>query len=290
MTELIDGKKIAAEIEQRIAHGVASLKGRKPGLAFVLVGQNPSSKIYISMKKKKCQEVGILSFDKEFPETISERQLIEEIERLNAVPEVDGILVQLPLPSHINQNTVIETIRPDKDVDGFHPYNMGKLLIGDPDCFCPCTPLGIHILLTHSRIPILGKHIVIVGRSTIVGKPLAALLMQKAPHCNATVTIAHSLSENLPELCRSADILVAALGKPGFITENMVKKGASVVDVGINRITTSGKTKIVGDVDFETVAPRCSHITPVPGGVGPMTIAMLLSNTLLSYQRRASRK
>lgn len=290
MTELIDGKKIAAEIEQRIAHGVASLKGRKPGLAFVLVGQNPSSKIYISMKKKKCKEAGILSFDKEFSETISENQLIEEIKRLNDHPEVDGILVQLPLPSHINQNAVIETIRPDKDVDGFHPYNMGKLLIGDPDCFCPCTPLGIHILLTHSRIPILGKHVVIVGRSTIVGKPLAALLMQKAPHCNATITLAHSLSENLPELCRSADILVAALGKPAFITENMIKKGASVIDVGINRIAANGKTKIVGDVDFEKVAPRCSHITPVPGGVGPMTIAMLLSNTLLSYQRRASRK
>lgn len=289
MTTLIDGKKVAAEIEEKIAHAISHIKGRKPGLAFILVGRDPSSKVYIGMKRKKCKEVGIVSFDIEFPETISEKQLIEEIHRLNANPDVDGILVQLPLPSHINQTNVIESVMPDKDVDGFHPLNMGKLLIGDASGFCPCTPLGIHVLLANSRVPLLGKHVVIVGRSTIVGKPLAALLMQKAPHCNATVTVAHSLTTNLPSLCKTADILVAAIGKASFITEDMVKEGAVVIDVGINRMSSKeGVSHIIGDVDFEHVAPKCSSITPVPGGVGPMTIAMLLSNTLLSYQRKAS--
>jgi len=289
MTKLIEGKKVAAEIELRLADAVSQITIRKPGLAFILVGDDPSSRVYIGMKKKKCKEVGILSFDREFPTSTSERELIEEIHRLNKNPDVDGILVQLPLPPHINQTHVIESVIPEKDVDGFHPLNMGKLLIGDASGFCPCTPLGVHVLLAHSGVNIEGKHVVIVGRSTIVGKPLAALLMQKAPHCNATVTVAHSLSHNLPELCRSADILIAAIGKAGFIKEDMVKQGAVVIDVGINRI--AGKDagyRIVGDVDFERVAPKCSYITPVPGGVGPMTIAMLLSNTLLSYQRKAS--
>lgn len=289
MTKLIEGKKVAAEIELRLANAVSDLKQRKPGLAFILVGDDPSSKVYIGMKKKKCKEVGILSFDREFPANTSEKELIEEIHRLNKNPDVDGILVQLPLPAHINQTHVIESVLPEKDVDGFHPLNMGKLLIGDASGFCPCTPLGVHVLLAHSNIEIEGKHVVIVGRSTIVGKPLAALLMQKAPHCNATVTVAHSLTQNLRELCRSADILIAAIGKAAFITEDMVKQAAVVIDVGINRIISKeGTSRIVGDVDFERVAPKCSYITPVPGGVGPMTIAMLLSNTLLSYQRKAS--
>ena len=286
MTRIIDGKQIALEIEQRLAFAISGIKGRKPGLAFIRIGENPSSKIYISMKKKKCSEVGILSFDREFPEMISEKEILLEIQKLNENPDVDGILVQLPLPSHINQNKILSCILAEKDVDGFHPLNMGNLLIGNPHCFCPCTPLGVHALLTHSNTPILGKHVVIVGRSTIVGKPLAALLMQKAPHCNATVTIAHSMSENLERICQTADILIAAIGKPAFITANMVKEGATVIDVGINRIPEGKSSKIIGDVDFANVAPRCSHITPVPGGVGPMTIAMLLSNTLLSYQRR----
>ncbi len=287
MTEMIDGKKIAAQTEDRIQNAISRISGRKPGLAVILVGQNPSSKIYIHMKKKKCLDVGIESFVFEFPEDSSEHDIIEQIQKLNRNPEVDGILVQLPLPNHINQNRVIEAIRPDKDIDGFHPINLGNLLIGDPNCFCPCTPLGIHVLLTQSNIPLPGKHVVIVGRSTIVGKPLAALLMQKAPHCNATVTITHSLSENIQAICASADILIAALGKRHYITEEFVKPGATVIDVGIHRVAyEEGKFIINGDVDFAKVAPKCSYITPVPGGVGPMTIAMLMSNTLLSYQRR----
>ncbi len=209
------------------------------------------------------------------------------IDALNKNPSIDGILIQLPLPSHIDTFRIISSIDPTKDVDGFHPLNVGKMLIGQTDGFLPCTPHGIQVLLSQSQIPIFGKHIVIVGRSNIVGKPLAAILMQKAPHCNATVTVAHSHSENLTQICHSADILISAIGKPHFIKKEMVRNQAVVIDVGINRIATKdGHPLIAGDVDFEEVAPLCSHITPVPGGVGPMTIALLLSNTLLSYQRR----
>ena len=281
---LINGSSIAKQIQQQIAQAISSLKYRKPGLAFILVGNDPASQSYIRMKKKRCQEVGIISFDCELPETVTETDVLKEIQRLNQDPLVDGILVQLPLPSHIETHHIISAIDPKKDVDGFHPINVGKMLLGELGGFFPCTPLGVQVLLEKAQVPILGKHVVIVGRSNIVGKPLAAILMQKAPHCNATVTVAHSLSENIKELCRSADILIAAIGKPHFIQADMVKKGAVVIDVGINR-TPSG---IVGDVDFANVAPLCSKITPVPGGVGPMTIALLLSNTLLSYQRRHS--
>lgn len=278
----IDGVAIAAQIQHRIAQAIIPLEGRKPGLAFVLVGTNPASQSYIRMKKKRCKEVGILSLDHEFPESITQEQLLKEIHALNRNPAVDGILIQLPLPEHIHTMSIMSAVDPAKDVDGFHPVNVGKMLIGETDGFLPCTPHGIQVLLSSAQIPILGKHVVIVGRSNIVGKPLAAILMQKAPHCNATVTVAHSQSEHLQEICRSADILVAAVGKPHFIRKEMVKSGTVVIDVGINR-TQSG---IVGDVDFDQVAPLCSHITPVPGGVGPMTIALLLSNTLLSYQRK----
>lgn len=216
------------------------------------------------------------------PPTISEKELLKEIHALNQNSAIDGILVQLPLPSHLNTSAVLNSIDPAKDVDGFHPLNMGKLLLGERDGFVPCTPLGIHVMLTQAKIPIEGKRVVIVGRSHIVGKPLAALLMQKAPHCNATVTIAHQFTENLPEVCQQADILIVAIGKPHFITASMVKPGTVVIDVGINR-SPSG---LIGDVDFDKIAPIASAITPVPGGVGPMTIAMLLSNTLLSYQRK----
>ncbi len=281
---IIDGAAIAKQIEAQIHTAIGHLKQRRPGLAFLLIGENPASRSYIRMKKKKCTEVGIVSFDREFPATISEQQLLQEIELLNNTPEVDGILVQLPLPEHLNTASVLTAIDPAKDVDGFHPVNVGKMLLGEHGGFLSCTALGIQVLLTHSQIPVLGKHVVIVGRSNIVGKPLAAILMQKEPHCNATVTIAHSLSEHLSEICRSADILVAAIGRPRFIKTSMVKKGAVVIDVGINR--ANGSNKVVGDVDFEEVAPIASAITPVPKGVGPMTIAMLLSNTLLSYQRR----
>jgi methylenetetrahydrofolate dehydrogenase (NADP+) / methenyltetrahydrofolate cyclohydrolase len=288
MSLLIDGAAIAKKIQDQVAHAIAHLKHRKPGLAFILVGENPASQTYIRMKKKRCEEVGIVSFDSILPDSVTERHLLEEIEKFNKNPAIDGILVQLPLPGHIHTMTVMSSVDPDKDVDGFHPINVGKMLLGENSGFLPCTPHGIQVLLTHSQIPILGKHVVIVGRSNIVGKPLAAILMQKSPHSNATVTVAHSLTEHLPEICRSADILVAAMGKPHFIKSDMVKKGTVVIDVGINRISENGKETIVGDVDFESVAPLCAHITPVPGGVGPMTIAILLSNTLLSYQRRVS--
>lgn len=278
---ILDGKAIAKNIENSLKEAIGHIKGRKPALAFVLVGEDPASISFIRMKKKKCHEVGILSIDVELPSTISEDYLLEEIERMNQNPQIDGILVQLPLPHHIKVDKILEAIDPKKDVDGFHPLNMGRLLLGEKKGFFPCTPYGISIMLHRSGIQVAGKHVVIIGRSNIVGKPLAALLMQKEKEANATVTVAHSASENLSELCLSADVLIAAMGRPHFVKASMVKKGAVVIDVGINRVGG----KIIGDVDFDEVAPKCSHITPVPGGVGPMTIAMLLSNTLLSYQR-----
>lgn len=280
--QLINGKSIAHKMESQIAQEIKELGGRPPGLAFVLVGNNPASRAYVMAKKKKCLEVGILSIDHEFPAEISEAKLLHEIEHLNKNPSVDGILVQLPLPLSISTQKIMEAISPDKDVDGFHPLNVGRMLIGETSGFFPCTPYGVVTLLSESHIPVSGKHVVILGRSNIVGKPLAALLVQKTPECNATVTIAHSYSENLTQICQSADILIAAIGKPHFIKKEMVKPGAAVIDVGQNR--TEDK-KMVGDVDFDQVAPLTSFITPVPGGVGPMTIAMLLSNTLLSYKR-----
>lgn len=279
---ILDGKAIAKNIEHSLKEAISHIKGRKPALAFVLVGEDPASISFIRMKKKKCHEVGILSVDVELPSTISEDYLLEEIERMNQNPQIDGILVQLPLPHHIKVDKILEAIDPKKDVDGFHPLNMGRLLLGEKKGFFPCTPYGISIMLHRSGIQVAGKHVVIIGRSNIVGKPLAALLMQKEKEANATVTVAHSASENLKELCLSADVLIAAMGRPHFVKASMVKKGAVVIDVGINRVDG----KIIGDVDFDEVAPKCSYITPVPGGVGPMTIAMLLSNTLLSYQRK----
>lgn len=283
---VIDGTAIAEKIQANLAHTIREISGRPPGLAFVLVGDNAASRTYIRMKKKNCSKIGIVSIDKEFSASISEAQLLEEIAQLNRDPTVDGILVQLPLPSHILPQKIMEAVDPRKDVDGFHPLNIGKMFLGETDGFLPCTPQGIIVLLSESQIPVSGKHVVIVGRSNIVGKPLAALLMQKAPSCNATVTVAHSLTKNLKEICLSADILVAAIGSPRFITKEMVKEGAVVVDVGVNRVVDKSGSSLVGDVDFDQVAPRSSYITPVPGGVGPMTIAMLLSNTLLAYKKR----
>jgi methylenetetrahydrofolate dehydrogenase (NADP+)/methenyltetrahydrofolate cyclohydrolase len=283
---ILNGKAIAQKIEERIVQSLQHTE-RPPGIAFVLIGENPASHTYIRMKRKKCKEVGMISFDREFPEDISESALLQEIHQLNLHPDIDGILVQLPLPLHLSAQRITEAISPEKDVDGFHPVNVGKMLLGEHDGFLPCTPHGILVMLFQSNIKINGQHVVIVGRSNIVGKPLAALLMQKSSFGNATVTVAHSYTQNLTEICRSADILIAATGQPNLIKKEMVKTGAVVVDVGINRIVSSEQEiKLVGDVDFEEVAPLCSYITPVPGGVGPMTIAMLLSNTLLSYQRR----
>jgi len=276
---IIDGKKISAEIMNEVATEVAALTGRKPGLAFLLVGENPASQSYVRAKKKACASTGIASTLLEFPASIAESDLINQIEKLNRDDSIDGILIQLPLPPHIDENKIMIAIAPEKDVDGFHPLNVGKMLLGDDSGLLPCTPHGIKVLLERSHIPVDGKHVVIVGRSNIVGKPLAAILMQKKRGCNATVTVCHSHSKNLLEISKSADILVAAIGRPGFIQAHMVKPGACLIDVGINRV----EGKIVGDIDFEAVLPIAGHITPVPGGVGPMTIAMLLQNTLRSY-------
>lgn len=279
---IINGKKIALEIQAEIANAVLHLHTRKPGLAFILVGDNPASQTYVRAKKKACAQIGITSTLIELPSTTTQEELLAHIQALNCDPHIDGILIQLPLPLHINDRMVMFAIDPNKDVDGFHPLNIGKLLLGDDSGFLPCTPNGIKELLKRYHITTKGKHIVIVGRSNIVGKPLAAILMQKKPNCNATVTIAHSESENLSEITKSADILIAAIGQPRFIRKEMVREGAIVIDVGINRLNDG---MLVGDVDFEKVAPYTSWITPVPGGVGPMTIAMLMKNTLLSYQK-----
>lgn len=286
---IIDGKAIAQAIRHELAEEVAQCNGRPPCLAVILTGDDPASHIYVNQKLRACKEMGITSIKRELPSTLSTEELHHEVEALNNDPEVDGILVQLPLPDHIDPNKVIEWISPEKDVDGFHPINAGKLLAGQTDGLIPCTPRGIQLLLEKSDIPTEGKHVVILGRSNIVGKPLAALLMQKGPTANATVTIAHSRTQNLAELCQSADILVAAIGNPLFVKPEMVKEGAIVIDVGTNRLDDPSRPKgyrLVGDVDFDQVADKCSYITPVPGGVGPMTIAMLLSNTLQSYKQR----
>lgn len=286
---ILDGKAIATQIQRELAEMIGSLSGRKPCLAVLLVGNNPASHIYVNRKTKACADVGMTSLKFEFPSSITEKTLLAEIEKCNRDPHIDGILVQLPLPPQINVTKVTRAIHPEKDVDGFHPINVGKLLIGETDGFEPCTPLGIKMLLERSGIAIEGKHVVIVGRSNIVGKPLAAMLMQNLPGCNATVTVAHSKTKNLKKICLMADILIVAVGKPRTVTEDMVKQGATVIDVGINRedaLEGEKAYRIVGDVDFEAVQKKCSFITPVPGGVGPMTIAMLLNNTWKSFSRK----
>jgi len=279
--KLIDGKAAAHKIERSLSRVIGTLT-RPPVLAFVIVGSNPASHAYVRMKKKKGQELGIASKDKEFSDSVSQEELLAHIERLNQDPDVDGILVQLPLPKHISTPTIMQAVSPDKDVDGFHPLNVGKMLLGEDTGFLPCTPYGIVKLLHEYQIPVSGKHVAIIGRSNIVGKPLAAMLMQKKEGCNATVTLAHSQTKDLNAITRSADIVVAAIGHPHFVTSSMVCKGVVVIDVGISRVGS----RLVGDVDFDAVSPLASAITPVPGGVGPMTIAMLMSNTVLSYERR----
>lgn len=286
---LIDGKEISRQIEAEIKNKVSTYKTCKPCLAVILVGSHPASLIYVKRKTEACEKAGILSLRKEFPPTLTESELLVEIEKLNQNPCVDGILVQLPLPSHINPTQIMQCIAPNKDIDGFHPINIGKLLIGETDGFVPCTPLGIQVLLARSGINTSGKQVLVLGRSNIVGKPVAALLMQNHEGANATVTIAHSRTQNIKSLCLQSDIIIAAMGQPKFLTKDMVKEGAIIIDVGINKIDNPSKKagyQIVGDVDFDNVAPKCSFITPVPGGVGPMTIAMLLSNTLKSFEQR----
>lgn len=286
---LIDGKAIATQIEDEIKRTISSMEGRPPGLCVVLVGDDPASHVYVGSKQKACGRVGIYTERIDLPSSTSEETLLQIVAGLNDREDVDGILVQLPLPRAIDAAKVCHAISPDKDVDGFHPTNVGKLLMGDTDGFVPCTAAGIQKMLSYSGISTEGRHVVIVGRSNIVGKPLAALLVQKAPDANATVTIAHGATRNLKDICLSADILVAAAGRPGLITADMVAPHAAVIDVGTNRVEDSSKKsgyRLVGDVDFDNVKNACSAISPVPGGVGPMTIAMLLHNTMTSRLRR----
>lgn len=283
MAQIIDGKKISAEIREEIARDVKEMKERgiTPGLAVIIVGEDPASQIYVRNKGRACGEVGIYSEIIALPEQTSERELLERISVLNERKDIHGILVQLPLPRHINESAVIAAISPDKDVDAFSEVNVGKIMIGNYR-FLPCTPAGVMELLKRTGIETEGKRAVVVGRSNIVGKPQAMLLL----HANATVTICHSRTKNLGEICREADILVVAIGKANFITEDMVKPGAVVIDVGMNR-TPDGK--LAGDVDFAGVSRVAGYLTPVPGGVGPMTITMLLRNTVTAADIQCSK-
>lgn len=287
MYNIIDGKKIASEIKQEIADEVKKLKisGKKtPHLAAVLVGTNGSSESYVAYKIKDCEEVGYQSTLIRYSDDVEEKTLLDKIEELNGDSEVDGFIVQLPLPSHISENKVIEAIDPKKDADGFHPVNIGKMVLGLP-CYLPATPFGIVELLKRYKIETSGKNCVVIGRSNIVGRPLSILLSQKG--IDATVTVVHSRTKNIKNIVYEADIIIAAIGSPGFVTEDMVKEGAVVIDVGTTRIVsreTRSGFKLSGDVDFENVAKKCSYITPVPGGVGPMTRVSLLRNTLMAVK------
>jgi methylenetetrahydrofolate dehydrogenase (NADP+)/methenyltetrahydrofolate cyclohydrolase len=282
---LIDGRAIAAQIQGELAQRVAALKARgiQPGLAFVRVGEDAASKVYVGRKEKACAELGIFSETQVLPENTSEAELLALIEKLNADSRVHGILVQAPLPKQIREAVVYSTVLPQKDVDGFHPVNVGKLMLGDPSGFHPCTPAGIRELLARSNVKTDGAEVVVLGRGNIVGKPMAAMLCQKDKVANATVTICHSATRDIKAHCRRADILIAAIGQAEFVKADMVKPGAVVIDVGVNRVsdaTAKGGSRLVGDVDFKNVQPIAGKITPNPGGVGPMTIAMLMSNTV----------
>lgn len=274
MAKLISGKEVSSKVKAEVREETAELvkKGIKPGLAVVIVGNDPASRVYVNSKKKTCEEVGFSSFEYALPEETTQEELLELVSKLNNDDSVDGILCQLPLPEQIDENAVINAIKPDKDVDAFHPFNVGKIMIGD-FAFLPCTPAGVMELIDSTGVDISGKSCVVIGRSNIVGKPMSMLLL----HRNGTVTICHSRTKNLAEICRNADILVAAVGKANFVTADMVKDGAIVIDVGMNRLENG---KLCGDVDFENVEKKAGYITPVPGGVGPMTIAMLMKNTL----------
>ena len=290
---LIDGRAIAAQIQRELAGRIAALKGRGvvPGLAFVRVGEDPASKVYVGRKEKACAELGISSETRVLPEQTPESDLLALLEKLNADSRVHGILVQAPLPKQIRESVVYSTVSPQKDVDGFHPVNVGKLMLGDPAGFQPCTPAGIRELLVRSQVKISGAEVVILGRGNIVGKPMAAMLCQKNKNANATVTICHSATRDLAAHCRRADILIAAMGVAEFVKADMVKPGATVIDVGVNRVSdpkAKSGSRLVGDVDFAAVQKVAGHITPNPGGVGPMTIAMLMSNTVRATENSIS--
>ena len=276
MAQIIDGKAISAKVKNEVRIEALALKdkGIEIGLAVVIVGDNPASRVYVNNKKKSCEEVGFNSFEYALPKETTQDELLELVEKLNNDDKVNGILVQLPLPKHIDENSIINAIRPEKDVDAFHPENVGHIMIGDFN-FLPCTPAGVMELIAETGIDVNGKNCVVIGRSNIVGKPMAMLLLHK----NGTVTICHSRTKNLSEICANADILVAAVGKANFVTPDMIKKGAIVIDVGMNR---NDEGKLCGDVDYKACFDKASYITPVPGGVGPMTIAMLMKNTLTS--------
>lgn len=273
--QIIDGKKVSAQVKEEVRKQTLELKethGITPGLAVVIVGDDPASRVYVNNKKKACEVVGFNSEEYALPASTTQEELLELVNTLNNKEDINGILVQLPLPEHLDDKAVIEAINPQKDVDAFHAVNVGKIMLGEYD-FLPCTPSGVMEMLHAYDIPVSGKNCVVIGRSNIVGKPMAMLLL----HENGTVTICHSRTKNLAEICRGADILVAAVGKPKFVTADMVKEGAVVIDVGMDRDENG---KLCGDVDFENVKDKCSYITPVPGGVGPMTISTLMKNTL----------
>lgn len=288
---MLDGKKVSSEMKQEIANEVKAIVEaghKRPHLAAVLVGHDGGSETYVSSKMKTCEELGFKSSLIRFESTVTEEELLQQVHKMNEDDDLDGFIIQLPLPKHIDEQKIIEAVDPTKDVDGFHPVNVGKLSIGLPG-FVSATPAGIIELLRRYEIPTSGKHCVVLGRSNIVGKPVAMLMLHKANPGDCTVTVCHSRTKNLAEVCRTADILIAALGAPEFVKENMVKDGAVVVDVGTTRVPDSTKKsgfRLCGDVDFEKVAPKCSYITPVPGGVGPMTIISLMKNTLISARRR----
>lgn len=273
MAQIISGKEVSQSVREKVAKSAAELtaKGKNPGLAVIIVGEDPASKVYVANKKKACAEVGFYSEEYALPEKTEMKDLLELIDVLNDREDIDGILCQLPLPKHLDEKAVIDRIRPDKDVDAFSPVNVGKIMIGDYD-FLPCTPAGVMEMLEYYGIAVEGKDCVVIGRSNIVGKPMSMLLLHK----NGTVTVCHSRTNNLADICKKADILVAAVGRANFVTADMVKEGAVVIDVGMNRVDG----KLCGDVDYAAVEPKASYITPVPGGVGPMTISMLMKNTL----------
>ena len=284
---LLDGKALAKKIQEKLKEKITQLEpkiDRPPGLAVIMVGDNPASAVYVRNKERACQRVGIASMGQHFPQNTTQSELEKVIESLNQDDRVDGILVQLPLPSHLDSISLLHRIDPDKDADGLHPVNLGKLVRSEAG-LRSCTPAGVMRLLQEYDLPIEGKKAVVIGRSILVGKPIALMLLEQ----NATVTMAHSRTQDLETVCRDGDIIVSAVGKPEMITQEMVKPGAIVIDVGINRVELgNGKSKLVGDVDFDAVSKVVSHITPVPGGIGPMTVAMLLSNTVQSYERKIS--
>jgi methylenetetrahydrofolate dehydrogenase (NADP+)/methenyltetrahydrofolate cyclohydrolase len=291
---IIDGKAVAAQIREELRRDVEALKalGVTPGLGVILVGDDPASLSYVTAKEKACEEIGIYSDDHRLPASTQQAELLAEVARMNINPRIDGILVQLPLQRHHDEQEILLAISPDKDVDGFHPISVGKMMLGQ-ETFLPCTPHGVVQLLMHSGVKIDGAHVVVVGRSNIVGKPVANLLLQKSAAGNATVTVCHTRTPDIGRFTRDADIIIAAAGKPNTITADMVREGAVVIDVGVNRIADPSRKsgfRLAGDVDFEAVRQKASLITPVPGGVGPMTITMLLFNTVMAAKRRASEK